>query len=318
MTARPSGEKKQEYGMEEEKERHVGRRRLLRGAGAVVVGAAGAGVASAVVATPAEASQGSAVLAGLANTESDTTSIQLTGATSPDAKAALRLTNASGPALTVDPINAANISTAPPAGSVYVDQFGDVSTIGDVGAGKYINSLYSPTWAAMPVPVAPVRWLDTRGIGVGTLNVVPGSGTIVGGKITPKGSNTASDLVVDFSSVLVENYVAVQVIVSVLGAPADGWLSLWGDGDWPGTISVNFLGGHVIGGFAHSELTGVFTDSTEPFGRLKIKITHAAAVTIDVVGFIAPDRFALFKPASAATFKAASTRTPKVTRRNSR
>src|SRR4051794_10553437 len=119
--------------MEEEKDRHIGRRRLLRGGGAVVAGIAGAGVASAVVATPAEATQGNAVLAGLANTETDTTGISLTGATTPEAKAALRLTNAAGPALTVDPVDITKISTAPPAGSIFVDQFGDITTIGDIG-----------------------------------------------------------------------------------------------------------------------------------------------------------------------------------------
>src|SRR5262249_10510417 len=166
--------------MEEENERHVGRRRLLRGAGAVVAGVAGAGVVSAVDATPAEATQGSAVLAGLPNTETDTTGIELTGATMPEAKSPLRLTNAAGPGLTIDPIDGSKIGTAPPAGSVFVDTFGDISTVGDVGAGKFNNIMYSPTWATMPVPVNPVRWLDTRGLGPGTVHVVPGSGTIMG------------------------------------------------------------------------------------------------------------------------------------------
>jgi hypothetical protein len=301
---------------EEQKDHQVGRRRLLRGAGAVVAGVAGAGAASALVATPAEASQGSAVLAGVSNTETDATVINLTGATSPESKTALRLTNTAGAGLTIDPVNTSTVSTAPPAGSVFIDQFGDIHTVGDAGTGKFNNIMYSPTWATMPVPVRPTRWLDTRGLGPGTSHVVPGSGTVSGGKIIPKGSQTDPDLVVDFSSILVENYVAVQVIVSVLAAPSDGWLTLWGDGPWPGAVTVNFLAGRTSGGFAHSELTGVFVGSGEPFGHLKIMITHAAIVGLDIVGFITPDPGALFKPAAAAKIGTAANRTPKTARRN--
>ncbi len=301
---------------EEQQNRQVGRRRLLRGAGAVVAGVAGAGVASAFVASPAEASQGSAVLAGVSNTETDTTVLDLTGATSPETKTALRLTNSAGAGLTIDPVDTSVVSTSPPAGSVFVDQFGDIFTVGDVGTGKFNNTMYSPTWATMPVVVRPTRWLDTRGGTPGTSNVVPGSGTVSGGKIIPKGSATDPDLVVDFSNILVENYVAVQVVVSVLAAPSDGWLTLWGEGPWPGAVTVNFLAGRVVGGFAHSELTGVFTNSTEPFGHLKIKLTHASIVTLDVVGFLTPDPRALFKPSASAKFGAATARTPKVARKN--
>lgn len=67
--------------MEEKDERHTDRRRLLRGAGAVVAGVAG--VAGAVAATPAQAATGDQVLAGKAHTADATTSIELTGATAP-------------------------------------------------------------------------------------------------------------------------------------------------------------------------------------------------------------------------------------------
>jgi hypothetical protein len=273
-------------------------------------------VAGAVAATPGAADQGLPVLAGLNNTATDTTGIQLTGAvTNPEAKAALRLSNVAGPALTAVPVDILAVSTAPPAGSIFVDDFGDFWTVGDVGNGKFINKTYSPTWAAMPVPVNPFRWLDTRGLPPGTVNVVPGSGNIVSGRVQPKGTNQP-DLVLDFSEILVENYVAVQINITIIGASRDGWISVWGDGDWPGTVSLNFLSGRVIGGYTHTELTGVFVDSTELFGRLKMKVTDPCAVIIDVLGFITPDVFSLFQAAAQARIGVrAAARTPKVTPR---
>lgn len=203
------------------------------------------------------------------------------------------------------------VSPAAPGGSLYIDQWGDIWTVGDLNGFKFVHQAYSPTWATMTVPVKPRRWLDTRGLGVGNSNVVPGSANITqDGRIVPKGTN-GPDLVLDFSSELVETYVAVQVIVSVHASPGDGWLTLWGDGVWPEAVSVNFLGGRVIGGFAQCELTGVFQQSTEPFGRMKLKITHQAAVTIDVVGFITPDKYALFKIAGPNQFGISATGTPK-------
>lgn len=291
-------------------ERHTDRRRLLRGAGAVVAGVAGAGVAGAVTASPAAADTGDPVTAGKTTTANATTGIELAGAPAPATTPALRLTNTAGPALTADPVDSTVVNDNAPAGSLYIDKYGDIFTVGDVNGVKFTNPIYSPTWATMVAPVPATRLLDTRGeTSPGTAFVVPGSGTISGGKIVPKGTNK-QDLALDFSSLLVENYVAVQVIVSVLGASADGWLTLWGDGDWPGAVSVNFLGGRVIGGFAQCELSGIY--SSEPFGQMKIKITHKAAITVDVVGFITPDPYTMFKPAATSTFKMAAARMPKV------
>ena len=33
-----------------------------------------------------------------------------------------------------------------------------------------------------------------------------------------------------------------------VGSANDGWLTVWGDGPFPGAVSVNFLAGRVIGG----------------------------------------------------------------------
>jgi hypothetical protein len=300
--------------MEEEKERQVGRRRLLRGAGAVVAGVAGAGVAGAVAATPASADTLGNTILGIANTANATTSIELTGNGNPAATAALQVKNATGPALLVSP---STPEGSAPAGSVFVDEFGDITTVGDVGTGTFPNHMYSPTWAAQPFPVNPVRFLDTRhDQPPGLVNVLPGSGSVVGDKIIPKSSDTLPDLVLDFSHDLAENYVAVQVNLTVLNAPHDGWVSIWGDGAWPHTVTLNFLAGRVIGGFAHSDLTGVFVGDTEPFGHLKIKVTHAVSLVVDVVGFITPDYNTLFLPNVQSKF-GVQTRIPKIApRRN--
>lgn len=292
--------------MDEKDERQTDRRRLLRGAGAVVAGVAGAGVAGAVAATPASAATGDPVVAGQNNTANATTGIEVAGAAAPESTPALRVTNAGGPALAATPVASDLISgkwSAAPAGSIYVDDYADIYSVGEVDGKKHVHMAYSPTWATMTVPIKPTRWLDTRTT-AGSAHVLSGSGTISGGKILPKGTNQA-DLVLDFREWLIPNYIAAQVIVSVHGASGDGWLTLWGDGNWPEAVTVNFLGGHVIGGFAQCLLSGQDPEIPEPFGLMKIKVTHSVALTVDVVGFIAPDPYALFKPGTGPAIAAA-------------
>jgi hypothetical protein len=311
--------------MEEHKLKRATRRRLLKRASVLAAGVAGAGVASTVMAPAAQAADGDPVTVGGNLSGASTTRLTISPA---DADAApLRLTNTAGPGLTIDPvasIGAGNLAS--PVGSIIMDQWGDLTTVAQPpgAAGKRFNFLYSPAWAAMPVVVTPARVLDTR-FPEGQVFIVPGSGNFSGGFITPKGTSEA-DLAIDLSPLLNEGYVAVQAIISILGSPGDGWLTIWGDGPWPGAVSVNFLGGRVVGGLAQSELTGVFQDSTETFGHLKIKLTHRAAVTIDVCGFITPDPFALFadnavnqlgaRSAAGAVAQAVQKRVPKIPQRN--
>jgi hypothetical protein len=302
--------------VEEELEHQVGRRRLLRRAGVVVAGVAGAGVAGAVAATPASADTGQSAVLGQANTANETTAISLTGTVAnPEAKAALRLTNAAGPVLTADPVdfNTA-VTTAPPAGSIFVDDFGDFWTVGDVG-GKFINSTYSPTWATMPFPVSPFRILDTRTT-AGRANVVAGSASYdTAGRVITHPTTLNPDLVLDFSSILVPNYVAVQINLTVAIPVKPGWAAVWGEGDFPGTSSINFQTGIAIANFTQSELTGVFQGSTEPFGHLKLKASQNCAFIVDVLGFITPDPFALFTQTAQQTFGASGAAARRIPRK---
>src|SRR5262249_11353633 len=119
--------------LEEEENRKVNRRRLLRRAGTVVAGVAGAGVAPAVGADPAQAANGANVLIGNSNGDpgDNTTSLSHTNASTPT----LNLVNGNtdGPALALSPVDTLNNDGTPnasptsngPVGSLIADDYGD-------------------------------------------------------------------------------------------------------------------------------------------------------------------------------------------------
>ena len=271
----------------EQEQDQLGRRRLLRGAGAVVAGVAGASVAGAVAATPASADPDGNFILGVPNTADSGTGLTLDP--SQAGEATLFLQNTNGPVLTAAPvgINTPFAGQAPP-GSVFVDVFGDIVTVGqpDAAQPKYSLLLYSPTWATMTIPITPLRILDTRDPNNRDrlTGMVPDSSGRVQGA---NGRVHLGDLI-NFAY-------AVQCTVTIDRATRNGFIAVWGAGDYPGHSSVNFTPTFPISNFVQSEVGGTAVDP-----QLSLLVTVPAGVIIDVVGFIMADPFTDFNTTGAA------------------
>jgi hypothetical protein len=294
--------------LEEQENRKVNRRRLLRRAGTVVAGVAGAGVVGAVVANPAQAANGGPVVIGAGNTGTSTTSLSMTDANTPTLS--LVNGNTDGPALALSPVDTLNddgtANDTPtsngPVGILIADEFGVLWGIGDPdNSGKYLNLLYSPTWAAMTIPTDPFRWLDTRP-GKTIVGGVPGrtfvsSGSFDGsGRVIAHGNNNP-DLVLEFGDILIPPAIlnpsgppiaAVQInLLAVLGS-SPGFISAWGAGSWPGTSSLNYAAAQGIANFVQ-----VLVDPDT--AQVRFKVSTNCAIVADVVGYVLSDALTQFQ-----------------------
>jgi hypothetical protein len=296
--------------LEEQENRKVNRRRLLRRAGTVVAGVAGAGVVTAVVADPAQAANGANVLIGNSNGDpgDNTTSLSHTNASTPTLS--LVNGNTDGPALALSPVDTLNDNGTPnnsptsngPVGSLIADDYGDFWGIGDPdNSGKYLNLLYSPTWAAMTIPTDPFRWLDTRN-GKTIVGGVPGrtfvsSGSFDGvGRVIAHNNNNA-DLVLEFGDILIPPAVlnpsgppiaAVQLNVLAVNGSSPGFISVWGAGAWPGTSSVNYAASQGIANFVQ---VPVDPDTSQ----VRFKVSTNCAIVVDVCGYVLSDALTQFQ-----------------------
>ncbi|MEV4757465.1 hypothetical protein AB0J86_20440 [Micromonospora sp. NPDC049559] len=271
--------------MQEQDDAHkVDRRRLLRQAGAVAAGAAGATVAAAAVAGPAQADPGGNLIIGTSNDGGATTTTLVSGDVS---HPALRLQTPGGAALSVAPTKSTDVNTNPPAGSVFVDQWGDVATIGDLGdgSGKYVNYLYSPTWATMTVPVYPDRYLHT-GSASGRSFIVPGTATIdSSGRLVPRNVADGADLVLDLTAYLRPEvgYAALQCNLTAVSAAAAGWATMWsGEDDVPPLGGINYQAGSAITNYVQ---TIIHPENT----TVSIKVNQRVVLVVDIMGFVLTD-----------------------------
>jgi hypothetical protein len=284
--------------MQEHDDRALNRRRLLRRAGTVAAGVAGAGVVGAATARSAYAADGQPLVLGQSNTEETQTT--LTNTTGSAAQNTLRLENGTGAALSLQPLvtdpgsgGIAPPSTAAPVGSLYADDWGDFYGVGQpAGTGqKFITPLYSPNWATMVVPTSPFRFLDTR-FPQGRVFVEPGSGSFDGsGRVLPK-RTTAPDLVLDLSSIFAGGFGAVQATLTAVIPTVIGFGSLWDEGVWPGTSSINY----------HPSIPAIATFTQTVIGddrKIRLKTEHPAAYIIDIVGFVMTDPFTQFTEAAS-------------------
>lgn len=296
---------------DEQDERPLNRRRLLRQAGTVVAGVAGATVVGAVVASPAEATNGDDILVGGSYSGTSTTTLSINDSATP----ALTLVNAdpTGAPLALSPIDfdTAFPGTDGPVGSLFADDWGDFYGIGNPdGGGKYVNLLYSPTWASMTIPVAPFRVLDTRP-GATIVDDLPGRTFVVdgsasydsAGRVIANGG-TATDLVLDLSIFIAPPGPAIgaaQMNLTVVLGSGAGFAAVWGEGTWPGTSSINFVTGTAIANFVQSPVdTGLAT--------LSFKVSKKAALIVDLVGFIVSDSLQLFAAAGVRGARASNGR----------
>ena len=292
---------------EHDEDRTVNRRRLLRRAGTVAAGAAGVTVAGAMVSSPAQAAEGDAVLAGKANVSGAATT-KLTGGD--DTHPTLRLENANGPALS---LTNTDVDLNAPAGSVFVDSLGDFNALTTDGTNKYWTMAYSPTWATMTIPVSPFRLVDTRN-SAGRTYVVPGSANYdSAGRVLPKGG-TGADLVIDLSEIFADATdfpAALQANLTIVKPLSGGYGALWDEGPWPSSSSINYDAG--VGAIANFTQTVVGRDL-----RIRFKTNSAAAVLLDVVGFIVADPYSQFAVTGLAASGLKAAKSGAVQRRRSR
>lgn len=310
--------------MQEDVKPAVDRRRLLRRAGAVAAGIGAAGVATTAVGTPAHAADDAALVQGALNTGADkSTTIRNVSATKP----ALVLDNTGGAAalqISTTPV----ASTASPTGSVFIDKWGDIFTVGDQHVNssggtstgeKYITPVYSATWATMTIPVNPFRWLVTlpgwtnpQNEGKSGRYYVKASSAKYdsAGRVLPQNSNTKPDLILDFSDWLPGGgYAAVQGNLTIASATAGGFAALYAGNNYPGNSSINFNANQPIANFTQTLL---HTD-----GTISIKLNKPAVVIFDVLGFVLTDPYqqGLFASGGAGATATAAAQAPRAGRR---
>lgn len=253
---------------DEQTEQTVDRRRLLRRVGTVAAGVAGAGVAGAVVATPAQAVP-TAVLTETTNT----------GGTA--AVPTVRLENPLGAALSVAQSNSATVNPeAAPAGSMFVDDFGDFGWVGDDGTGKLFSYALSTKWAKYPelLPV-PQRALYTAFAATRTRVLNPAAldslGRLRGGQTLHL---NLSDLVFLADGVM--------ATVAAIGPTAAGFLTVFPYGmPRPGTANVGFERGRNANSFV---VVGAGFDPADliPDTAISIFASQTTHVIVDVFGFV--------------------------------
>ncbi|MEV6524183.1 hypothetical protein AB0M43_19715 [Longispora sp. NPDC051575] len=256
----------------------VGRRRLLRGGAAALAGVAGAGVAVAA-ASPAQADQGQAILAGVENTATATTTLSTSAATG-----TLKVANAAGAPLVLAP-SGVPVPDGSPVGAVGATENGYLlHAVANRDGGTYAEVVYSSYFASMVVPTAPTRILDTRDASL--------RGSIVEGQayVNPQTGQVAAGKVIRINlSNLVKWGIGVQMNVTVVAGGVGGFVSVWGSkGDRPNASSVNFSGGDVLSNFVQSQLISVVDSNQVPLWTDTIKVyAHTnTAIIVDVVGFI--------------------------------
>ncbi|MEV0810321.1 hypothetical protein [Micromonospora sp. NPDC050200] len=151
---------------EQQDEQIIGRRRLLRRAGTVAAGVAGAGVVSAATAGPVQAAPGEPVLQGRTVSAGPAT----TGVISSGSGATLELSNTRSPvagllspALRLVP-GGEDLATDAPLGSIGIDSGNNIRvTAFQASDGKrYTDFVHTSGNANRIVPIKPQRVIDTR------------------------------------------------------------------------------------------------------------------------------------------------------------
>ncbi|WP_040390630.1 hypothetical protein [Catelliglobosispora koreensis] len=287
--------------MQEETKPSVSRRGLLRRATTVAAGVGVAGAATAAIGTPASAADGANVVIGsAANQGNSKTTLTGGSATAPALRLANNVDNA--PSLELAPVDRTTAVDASslPAGTTFVDDYGNVNVVGQVNQSstKFRTLSYSPAWGTMVIPVAPFRIADSRGThtngtyngstGYGRSYVLEGNDRFgANGVVLPRYNAGQADLTVNFAPFLnvpTSGFVAVQANITVTGHQADGWLAAY-SGTFTGTSSLNFSPAvSAVANFTQTALSPQLT--------LTIRLNQTAVVIVDVVGFVMSDPYA--------------------------
>ncbi|MEV4533311.1 hypothetical protein AB0J82_05710 [Asanoa sp. NPDC049518] len=247
------------------------RRAFLKRGGAV---AAGAAVTGAVVASPAAADPGDAVILGAGTSAGDaTTSLR----PSEPGQQMLALENTEGPALRLAPTPGsafpAVYSSEP--GTVLVDQVGDMWNRS--ADGQQWGWVWSTAWAQTSVSIDPVRALDTRTAEgrqaiVSDRSALDSAGRLRGGQ----------SIVVSLDAYVTAGQ-SVKANLTAVDTTGGGYLTVWGSGPRPTASSLNWwAAGQVLSAFVFVPLgaSGAFRSV------VAIHANTATHVLLDVTSFV--------------------------------
>jgi hypothetical protein len=261
-------------------ERPVDRRRLLRRAGTVAVGVAGAGVVSAVAASPAMATDGDTVkLGSLANNWATSKTI----ITSDSAEATLELDNTkdlgtmAGAPLRLLPRDQPVSTDAP--GNIGMTTDGRLWTVSQSNGTNYADEVYSSVNATTTWPINPVRAIDTRSstTRARVLNAsgnIDSSGRVIGGHT----------INVDLSDLVYFGWGAFGNL-TVVSPTAAGFATLYPyGGTRPATSSINFQTSTLSNAYVCALGYDVATPSRTSV--ISIYVQKTAAVILDVNAFV--------------------------------
>jgi hypothetical protein len=247
----------------------VGRRRVLRGVGAVLAGTAGAAVAGAVVAEPAQAAPGDPVLLGASNDAGTTitavTNNNLTGSTVKLTNTALSAPDPAtglvdaGPALQLVP-RGDFLAVDAPVGSITMTTDGRIwLTSAESTTEKFQDYVYTTGTASMTVPIKPIRVFDTRFSNTRGRILNPAGNLDSSGRLI--GLHTINIDLHDFSFFSFGVFVNLAAIFPT----RDGFLSLLPSnptGAIPGTSNLNYTTSLVVLANYASTATSHFVDSS--------------------------------------------------------
>ena len=262
----------------EDKQPSVRRRSLLRG-GAVL---AGAGLAGTVLAQPAAAADGQPVLIGADNAETTATGLTVTGG---DAEvAALRLTNADGPSLYLNPLEE-SWNGSLQLGEIANTNLGPLIGVGDP-AGTEDPTTVTTFLAtgidldALPTPLAitPVRLLDTR-TAEGRTGIVGSSDNAFTSDFKLRSRAYLDILVAPTSET--GNVPAVFINLTAVKVSVGGYLAAYPPGDHPGTSTLNVDKGQTLANGAFVAV-GIVGD----YYAIRVYSTAEAWVVVDLTGAI--------------------------------
>jgi hypothetical protein len=253
----------------------IGRRRLLRRAGTVAAGVAGAGVVSAVAATPAQAASGSF------DSASATTPAVKVSNTSLDAN------GGAGPQLAFTPTGSF-IDPQAPVGSVSMDTDGFIWVRdAGIGADAATNFVHTTANSNLTVAIAPVRALDT-GTAPGRARVLNQENINAAGQLMAK-----KWIHLDLSGSELVNYgfAVLGGIIAVTPSLA-GYLTVvpYGSVNYgvaPITSNLNYVKGVSITNSVFVGLGGdLDLDTPLPTDVISIYSLVATRVIFDVSGFV--------------------------------
>lgn len=266
------------------KEPSVGRRSLLRG-GAVI---AGAGLAGTALAQPAAAAPVNYVQLGAPNAETTATELTVNAADGDVDVAALRLTNADGPSLYLNPLDAAwngslkngeiaNTDLGPLVG--ITDPTADEGTTVTSFLATGIDLAYLPT----PLAVPPTRLLDTR-TAAGRKGILASSPNAFGPDFKLR-KNAYVDILVAPTA---EGFDLPSVFINLTAVDANGtgFLTAYPPGAYPGTSTLNVVRGQTVANAAFVAAREVDLASGDSYYAIRVLTTAECWILVDLTGAV--------------------------------